>query len=164
MLALLCVWVKVKICIWPNWCHCHWLSLAPVNPDWFYLPGLPLCCWLSRVVPNKIQEGHKMVVCVFVCVWWNLVSRCIVKNSRPSSNFKFMGPTPGLHPKMWLKNDTGQWICQWKLSACALVKLSIYQQIFNETTFLTNNATKWNNIPGWSTLKSPTTSRYCLDT
>jgi len=21
-------------------CHCHLLSLAPVNPDWFYLPGL----------------------------------------------------------------------------------------------------------------------------
>jgi len=20
-------------------CHCHSLSLAPVNPDWFYLPG-----------------------------------------------------------------------------------------------------------------------------
>ena len=22
-----------------SWCHCHSLSLAPVNPDWFYLPG-----------------------------------------------------------------------------------------------------------------------------
>jgi len=21
------------------WCHCHSLSLAPVNPDWFYLSG-----------------------------------------------------------------------------------------------------------------------------
>jgi len=39
MLAWLCVWVKVLICIWPNWCHCHSLSLAPANPDWFYLPG-----------------------------------------------------------------------------------------------------------------------------
>jgi len=38
MMALLCVWVKVQICIWPS-CHCHSLSLAPVNPDWFYLPG-----------------------------------------------------------------------------------------------------------------------------
>jgi len=37
MLAWLCVWVKVQICIWPSWCHCHSLSLAPVNPDWFYL-------------------------------------------------------------------------------------------------------------------------------
>jgi len=36
---VLCVWVKVQICIWPSWCHCHSLTLAPVNPDWFYLPG-----------------------------------------------------------------------------------------------------------------------------
>jgi len=25
-----------------SWCHCHSLSLAPVNPDWFYLPGFTL--------------------------------------------------------------------------------------------------------------------------
>ena len=37
MLALHgCVWGEVQICIWPSWCHCHSLSLAPVNPDWFY--------------------------------------------------------------------------------------------------------------------------------
>jgi len=23
MLAWLCVWVKVQVCIWPSWCHCH---------------------------------------------------------------------------------------------------------------------------------------------
>jgi len=28
-----------QICIWLSWCHCHSLSLAPVNPDWFYLSG-----------------------------------------------------------------------------------------------------------------------------
>jgi len=39
MLAWLCVWVKVQICIRSRWCHCHSLSLAPVNPEWFYLPG-----------------------------------------------------------------------------------------------------------------------------
>jgi len=33
MLAWLCVWVEVQICIWPSSCHCHSLSLAPVNPD-----------------------------------------------------------------------------------------------------------------------------------
>jgi len=38
-LAWLSVWGKVQICIWPSWCHCQSLSLAPVNPDWFYLPG-----------------------------------------------------------------------------------------------------------------------------
>jgi len=39
VLAWLCVWGKVQICIWPSWCHCHSLSCAPVNPDWFYLTG-----------------------------------------------------------------------------------------------------------------------------
>jgi len=28
MVAWLCVWVKVQICIWLSWCHCHSLSLA----------------------------------------------------------------------------------------------------------------------------------------
>jgi len=40
MLAWLCVRVKVQICIWPSWCHWH-SSLAPVNPDWFYLSAHP---------------------------------------------------------------------------------------------------------------------------
>jgi len=30
---------EVQICIWPSWCHCHSLSLAAVNPDWFYQNG-----------------------------------------------------------------------------------------------------------------------------
>jgi len=30
--------------------------------SWFYLSGR-----LTRVVPDKIQEGHKMVVCVCAC-------------------------------------------------------------------------------------------------
>jgi len=32
--------------------------VAPVNLDWFYLPGR-----LTRVVPDKIQQGRKKVVC-----------------------------------------------------------------------------------------------------
>jgi len=40
----------------------------------------------------------------------NLVGRCIVKKTRPSSNFKVMDPTPGPHPEMWLKSDAGQQI------------------------------------------------------
>ena len=30
---------EVQICVWPSSCHYHPLSLAPVNPDWFHLPG-----------------------------------------------------------------------------------------------------------------------------
>ena len=60
--------VKVQICIWPSWCHCHSLSLAPVNPDWFYLPGFTFLVptrRLTQVDPDKIQEGLKTVVCVW---------------------------------------------------------------------------------------------------
>ena len=35
VLAWLSVWGELQICIWPSWCHCHSLSLAPVNPHWF---------------------------------------------------------------------------------------------------------------------------------
>ena len=31
---------------------------------------LPFWYWLTQVVPDKIQEGHKMVVCVCV-LWWD---------------------------------------------------------------------------------------------
>jgi len=33
MLVSVSVCVEVQICIWPSRCHCHSLSLAPVNPD-----------------------------------------------------------------------------------------------------------------------------------
>jgi len=63
MLAWLCVWVKVQICIWPSWCHCHSLSLAPVNPDWIYLSGAGSAAHPGR--PG--QKPRKMVACMCVC-------------------------------------------------------------------------------------------------
>ena len=39
VLACLFVWGEVQIGIWPSRCHCHSLSVAPVNPDWFYVSG-----------------------------------------------------------------------------------------------------------------------------
>ena len=39
VLGWLSVWSKVEICMWPRWYHCHSLSLASINPDWFYLSG-----------------------------------------------------------------------------------------------------------------------------
>jgi len=39
MLAWLSVCGEVQVCIWHSWCHCHSLSVAPVNPDSFNLPG-----------------------------------------------------------------------------------------------------------------------------
>jgi len=52
-----CVWVKMQICIWPSWCHCHSLSLAPVNPDWFYLPGFTILVPAHLGSPGQNQRG-----------------------------------------------------------------------------------------------------------
>jgi len=57
MLAWLYVWVKVQICIWQSWCRCHSLSLAPVNPDWCYLPGFTFLVPAHPVVPDKNRRG-----------------------------------------------------------------------------------------------------------
>ena len=54
---------KVQFCIWPSWCHCHPLCFVPVNPYW---------CRLTWVVSDKIQQGRKMVV----CVWERVVIAC----------------------------------------------------------------------------------------
>jgi len=97
MLAWLCVWVKVQICIWPRWCHCHSLFLAAVNPDWFTFLVLAFCCWLTQVVLDKIQEGRKMVVCMYLCMYvtawltanascnWNIF-KCVLIDSGAQSD------------------------------------------------------------------------------
>ena len=44
------------------------LSLAPVNPDWFYLPGFTFLVPAHPFSPGQNPEGSKMVVCACVCV------------------------------------------------------------------------------------------------
>ena len=66
VLAWLPVWGKVQICIWPSWCHCHSLSLAPVNPDWLYLPGFTFLLPAHPGSPGHSPGGCKKVV-VVVC-------------------------------------------------------------------------------------------------
>jgi len=41
VLAWLSIWGNVQICIWFSWCHCHSLSLAPVNLVLAH-PGSPI--------------------------------------------------------------------------------------------------------------------------
>jgi len=43
--------------IWPSWCHCHSLSLAPVNPDWFYLPGFTFLLPAHSGSPRQNPRG-----------------------------------------------------------------------------------------------------------
>jgi len=61
------VCVKVQIYIWPSWCHCHSLSLAPVNLDWFYLPGAGSPGWSQtkskRAVKTVVYIGYIRNLC-----------------------------------------------------------------------------------------------------
>jgi len=68
MLAWLSVWGEVQICIWPSWCHCHSLSLAPVNPDWFCLPGFTSLVTAHPGSPGQSPGGRKTVVVIVVVV------------------------------------------------------------------------------------------------
>jgi len=65
LLAWLSVWSEVQTCKWPNWCHCHSLSLASVTSRLV----LPFWYRLTRVVPEKGPLNR----CVCVCVHTSLL-------------------------------------------------------------------------------------------
>jgi len=62
MLAWLSVWGEVQICIWPSGCLCYSLSIAPVYPDWFYLPGFTFLVPAHPGSPGQSPGGRKTVV------------------------------------------------------------------------------------------------------
>ena len=64
VLAWLSVWSEMQTCIWPSWCHCHWLSLASVKSRWV----LPFWYRLTWVVQDKGPLNRCVCVCVCVCV------------------------------------------------------------------------------------------------
>jgi len=55
MVINLSVWSEMQICIWPSWCHCHSLSVAPVNPYCFTRMVLLFWFWLTQVFLEKRQ-------------------------------------------------------------------------------------------------------------
>ena len=89
-------WVKVQTCIWPSRCHCHSLSLAPVNPDWF----LPFWYLLTWVVPDKFQKSSKTVVRVCGAV------RCAAKSLHSRDTWR---STSGIIPKRNLISVRSVW-------------------------------------------------------
>jgi len=60
------IWDEVQTCIWPSRCHCHSLSLTPVNPDWLYLPGFYLSgtCSLGQSWTNSRTAVKRLCVCI----------------------------------------------------------------------------------------------------
>ena len=55
-----------KRCIQPSICHCHSLSLAPVNPDWFYPSWFYLSgtCSPGQSHTNSRRAVKRLCVCV----------------------------------------------------------------------------------------------------
>jgi len=53
-----------KRCTLPSRCHCHSLSLAPVNPDCFYLPGFTFLVTVHPGSPGHSPRNRKTVVVV----------------------------------------------------------------------------------------------------
>jgi len=58
VLVWLSVWSEVLACMWPSWCHCHWLSLASVKSR------LVLPLWYHFVVPDKGPLNGCVCVCL----------------------------------------------------------------------------------------------------
>ena len=73
MLEWLFVWGEVQICVCPSWCHCHSLSLAPVNPDWFYLSGFTFLVPAHSGSSGQSPGGRETVVVVVVLSFLFLV-------------------------------------------------------------------------------------------
>ena len=73
VLAWLYVWSEEQTHIWPSWCHCHSLSLAPVKSRLV----LPLWYWFTWVVPEKGPLNRCVCVC---CKISFLYSRNIFRN------------------------------------------------------------------------------------
>ena len=53
---------RVQTCIWPSWCHCHWLSLASVKSRLV----LPFWYRLTRVVLYKGPLNGCVCVCAYI--------------------------------------------------------------------------------------------------
>jgi len=58
----------VQISIWLSWCHCHSLSLAPLNPDWFCLRGCTFLVPAHQGSPRQSLGGRKMVVVIVIVI------------------------------------------------------------------------------------------------
>ena len=86
VLAWLSAWSDVQTCIWPSWCHCHSLSLAPVKSR------LVFWYWLTWVLPEKGPLNGCVCVCAtsmsnwksLVFIWFllNFAFLCFQRSSR----------------------------------------------------------------------------------
>jgi len=77
--AWLSVWSEVQTCIWPSWCHCHSLSVAPVKSRLV----LPFWYRLTQVVLEKRPLNGCSVVYNYVQTWCHEYSTHPLQSSKP---------------------------------------------------------------------------------
>ena len=90
VLAWLSVWSEVQTCIWPRWCHCHSLSLAPVKSRLV----LPFWYWLTQVVLEKRPLNGCCCCCFYPVTSNSLLLPDIPANFSSSLTFPDQSNTP----------------------------------------------------------------------
>jgi len=90
MLAWLSVLGEVQICIWLSWCHCHSLTLASVNTDWFLRATAYM---LERVYAMAIPSVRPSV-CLSVCPSVTRVDQSKTVEARITQFLPYSSPIP----------------------------------------------------------------------
>ena len=91
VLAWLSVWSEVQTCIWPSWCHCHSLSLAPIKsrlvlPFWYRLSQVVLekrplnGSSRNAVILSMLMPGQSCCGCR-----WRWPNRILVLSQMPTN-------------------------------------------------------------------------------
>ena len=98
VLAWLSVWSELQTCIWPNWCHCHSLSLASVKSRLV----LPFWYQLTRVVPE--QRAIKWVcVCHYKTIYSIISFSLLYTPNTKWQTSKFYPPIQRAEAVPWLE-------------------------------------------------------------
>jgi len=115
VLAWISVWSEVQTCIWPSWCHCHSLSLAPVKSTLV----LPFWYRLTWVVPDKGPLNGCVCLCVILAALpldhqyvYRSLSPSLQSSERKSIQTDFPCLTESTHIAK-SKSQYSIWYCLW---------------------------------------------------
>ena len=140
VLAWLSVWSEVQNCIWPNWWHCHSLSLALVKSRLV----LPFWYRLTWVVPEKglLNECSSsmlvvvmscrlfLLLCNFVLFFWCSPEKVapIVKEMLGHNLITNQTPKSGVKVRQVVKL-----FCFW---TCLTIRKTLWSQTLSENDLL----------------------------
>jgi len=129
---------EVQDCIWSRWCHSNSLSLAPVNPDWFYLSGTRYFRKRAVVVGVICTFWYTGVSCklqLYVTLRWSdsLISRVVVAvmpNGRAGNRRSVVALAIVVHPPTGSRPREGIWApSQWSSPTLLYNARQLYKNI-----------------------------------